>query len=170
MDANARLQCRQDKQQLWQQLAMAKTGPKKAQADKVKSKMADESLDQETMQAAAALVLEQDRKRKRRAEIRARKRHRRQRKEQLEAVQRMHHSVEVIKRCMVLIAGVMLVGLVVLVWTIVKVKNDVAVIERQVDHVRESLRHPMQSLGSTFGRELDQKLNAALGIQDQDEQ
>ena len=33
----------------------------------------------------------------------------------------------------------------------------------EVEKVRESLRHPMQSLGSTFGAELDAKLNRLIG-------
>ena len=134
-----------------------------------KDKMTNTPKGQDEMQAAAELVLQQERQRKRRAAKRARRLHRKQQQEQLAAVQRMHHSVEVIKRCMIGITAVMVVSLVILLLTINKVKNDVAVIERQVDHVRESLRNPMESLGRTFGKQLDEKLNTALGLQPEQE-
>lgn len=130
-----------------------------------KNNITEAPTGQDEMQSAAALVLQQERQRKRRANVRARRLHRKRQKEQLAAVQRMHYSVEVIKWCMIGIATVMFISLVILIWTIIKVQNDVAVIERQVDHVRESLRHPMESLGRTFGKELDEKLNSVLGPQ-----
>lgn len=115
------------------------------------------------MQAAAALVLERERERKRRVAARARRRQREQQKEHHEAVQRMRRSIEVIKWCVVGIATVMLVGLAISVGVLFRVQSEVSKIERQVDHVRESLRHPMQSLGASFGKELDEKLGSLMG-------
>lgn len=112
--------------------------------------------------AAAALVLERERERERRSAIRERKRRRRQRKQQLEAAKRMRQSVEVIKWSVVGIATVMFVGLMLGVVTLFRVHSEVAQIERQIDLVRESLRRPMESLGASYGKQLDQKLQSLI--------
>ena len=128
-----------------------------------------DSNDIADLKAAAELVLERERRQKLRAEQRARKRQRQQQQEQLAAVQRMLQSIEVIKWCIVGIATVMFLGLVIGIWTLVQVQNEVAEIERQVDHVRESLRHPMESLGQSFGRDLDAKLEQLLGVRSEED-
>ena len=114
------------------------------------------------IQAAAALVLERERERKERAATRARKQRRQRAKEQHFAIKRMLHSIEIIKWCIVGIATVMALGLIAGLITLMSVQSKVAEIERQAEQVREALRHPMQSLGSTFGRELDQKLESLI--------
>lgn len=128
-----------------------------------KEKQQDASGQESDIQAAAALVLERERRRGRMLAVRERRRQRRQRKEQLAAVQRMRQSIEVIKWCIVGIASVMFVGLVIGIVTLMRVQTEVAEIERNVDHVREAMRHPMQSLGASFGEELDEKLQSLIG-------
>lgn len=137
------------------------------------------SQTQAELQAAAKLVLEQEEERVRRAEMRAERRKRRREKEQLAAVKRMHESIEVIKKCMVFIASVMFIGVVLAVWSLFavhdqvekvqaevekvqpqveKVINEVTDVVDEVGRVREALRNPLQSMGSAFGAELDSKL------------
>lgn len=139
---------------------------------------------QAELKAAAELVLEKEQRRVRRAEMRAvRRRHKRE-KEQLAAVQRMQQSIEVMKWCIIGIASVMFAGIVLAIWTlssvhseIVKVQTEVQKFQPQVEKivnqvtdavdevekVRESLRNPMQSIGSAFGAELDAKLKNYVG-------
>ncbi len=82
----------------------------------------------------------------------------------------MRQSVEVIKWCIVGIATIMLIGIIIAIWTlsavnreVEKVQGRVSEIKMEVERVRESLRNPMQSVGSAFGKELDTKLKTYLG-------
>ena len=82
----------------------------------------------------------------------------------------MQQSVEVIKWCIVGIATIMLTGIIVAIWTlsavnreVEKVQGHVSEIQMEVERVRESLRHPMESVGNAFGKELDTKLKSYLG-------
>lgn len=124
--------------------------------------------DKDTL-AAAAKVLDRERKRKRRAKVRARKEQRRRELAQHAAVLQIQRSIEVVKWCLVSISTVMLLGIVLGVWTLIAVHDEVervqayvADIQEQVDNVKVSLQHPMEAVGGMFGRELDQKLNRLL--------
>ena len=122
------------------------------------------------LRAAAALVVEKERKRRKRAAKRARRRKQQREKEQLAAVHRMRQSVEVIKWCIVGIAAIMLIGIIIAIWTlsalnkeVEKVQGYVSEVQTEVERVRDALRNPMQSVGSAFGKELDDKLKSYLG-------
>ena len=144
----------------------------------------NDSLTQDEMQSAAEMVLERERKRKRRAAVRERRRQAQREKEQLAAVQRMHTSIEVIKWCIVGITTVMVLGILLAIWTLVQVRGEVTKVQAEVEKVqphverivgevtdivdevekvRESLRHPMETVGMMFGQELDAKLRALVG-------
>jgi cell division protein FtsL len=121
------------------------------------------------LQAAAALVLEREEERKRLAKIRARRRRRRREREQEASIKRMHQSIEIIKWCMISISTIMVISIIIAIWALIQVRAEVekvngyvADIERQVDHVKESLNHPLESIGGMFGRELDSKIDSFL--------
>ena len=139
---------------------------------------------QQEMKAAAELVLGKEEKRIRRAEMRARRQRRKREKEQLAAVQRMQQSIELMKWCIVSITAIMFLGIVLAIWTLSAVHDEVVKVQSEVDKirpdvervinevnevvdevekVREALRNPMQSIGSAFGAELDAKLNNFMG-------
>ena len=136
------------------------------------------------LQAAASLVLEKEEKRQRRASRREKRQKRQREKEQLAAVQRMRQSIEVMKWCIIGITTIMFLGIVVAIWTlsavhaeVVKVQSEVEKVQpkiekivneltdvvSEVERVRESLRNPMQSIGTAFGKELDAKLQSFIG-------
>jgi regulator of replication initiation timing len=136
------------------------------------------------LQAAAALVLEREENRLARLEKRRQRQTRQREKAQLAAVHRMQQSIEVMKWCIVGITTIMFLGIVIAVWTlsalhdqVVKVQGDVekvrphveqiieevALVADEVERVREALRNPMQSIGSAFGAELDAKLQNYMG-------
>jgi ElaB/YqjD/DUF883 family membrane-anchored ribosome-binding protein len=140
---------------------------------------------QQELKAAAELVLEKEEKRIRRAEMRARRQRRKREKEQLAAVHQMQQSIEVMKWCIVGIATVMFVGIILAIWTlsavhdeVVKVQTDVELVRPQVENVinevtavakevgrvREALHNPMQSMGGLIGRELDQKIQSLMNL------
>jgi cell division protein FtsL len=147
----------------------------------------EESADVD-LHAAAELVLERDATRRKRNAARARRRQRQREKEQLAAVQRMRQSIEVMKWCMVSITIVMFLGILIAIWTLTSLNSELGKVhdevekarpqvERvitevnevvdQVQRVRETLNNPMQSIGSAFGRELDQKLQNYLNQRSQ---
>ena len=136
-----------------------------------------------SLQAAVELVLKRDAERKKRKAARALRRQRRREKEQLAAVQRMQQSIEVMKWCIVMITTVMFLGILITIWTLTSLNSELAKVQDeveqarpqveriitevnevvdQVQRVREALNNPMQSIGSAFGRELDQKLQNFL--------
>jgi regulator of replication initiation timing len=136
------------------------------------------------LQAAAALVLEREEKRQERLEKRRQRQARQREKAQLAAVHRMQQSIEVMKWCIVSITTIMFLGIVIAVWTlsavhdeVVKVQADVekvrpqveriieevTVVAVEVERVREALRNPLQSIGNAFGAELDAKLQNFMG-------
>ena len=131
------------------------------------------------MQAAAALVLEKEMKRKERAKARARRQRRKREKEQLAAVQSMQESLILMKRCIVGILTIMLVGIVLAIWFLSAVHTEVEKVQPKIENivdevtgvvdevkrVQDSLRNPMQSIGGAFGRELDQKLQNLMGME-----
>lgn len=142
------------------------------------------SATQSELQAAAELVLEKEEKRLRRAEMRAKRQRRKREKEQLAAVQRMQQSIEVMKWCIASITAIMFLGIVLAIWTlsalhneVVRVQSDVEKVRPQVERVidevnqvvdevervREALHNPMESIGSAFGAELDAKLKNFMG-------
>lgn len=121
------------------------------------------------MVAAAAKVLDRERKRKRRARAQARKERQQRELAQHAAVLQIQRSIEVVKWCLVSISSVMLLGIILGVWTLISVHDEVervqayvADIQRQVDQVKVSLQNPMEAVGGMFGRELDQKLDSLL--------
>lgn len=136
------------------------------------------------VQAAAEMVLAKERKRKRRAKARERRQLHERALAQAAAVEQMQNSIETMKKCIVAITTIMFLGIVIAVWTlwalhsqVVKVQAEVEKVQPQVEKiigevtdivdevekVREALRNPMQSIGSAFGRQLDEKLEAYLG-------
>lgn len=136
------------------------------------------------LQSASELVLERERKRKRRAKARARRQQQKRERDQLAAVERMQQSIEVIKWCIVGIATVIFLGIVLGVWTLIKVQGEVAKVQAEVEKaqpqveriinevteivdevekVREKLHNPMQSIGAAFGKELDDKIKLYVG-------
>lgn len=121
----------------------------------------DKSPDQVGVEAAE-LILERERRRRERKKAKAARERRKREAEQLAAVQRMQQSIEIIKWCIVGIATVMFLGLCIGIFTLVQVQREVSEIERQVDHVKERLSHPLESIGGMFGRELDSKLESLI--------
>lgn len=125
--------------------------------------------DEPGMEKAAELILRKEKKRIRREKKRRRKeaelaeqRRREQEEAQLLLLKKMQQSIEVIKWCIVGIAAVMFLGIAIGIYTLIQVQSKVSEIERQVDHVKESLSHPLESMGGMFGRELDSKLDQFL--------
>lgn len=144
------------------------------------------SAEQTDLQAAAALVLEREEKRKHRLERRRQAQARKREKEQLAAVHRMQQSIEVMKWCIASITAIMFVGIVIAIWTLSSLHAEVVKVQAEVEEfrpgvervvvevnefvdqvalVRESLRNPMQSVGTAFGKQLDEKLQNYLGNQ-----
>lgn len=136
------------------------------------------------VQAAAAMVLEREEKRIERLEKRRQRQARQREKAQLTAVHRMQQSIEIIKWCIVGITSIMFLGIVIAVWTLLalrvevekvqgeiekiqpkieKIVTEVNDVVDEVERVRESLKNPMQSIGSAFGNELDAKLQDFMG-------
>jgi len=140
--------------------------------------------EQSDLQAAADLVLEREEIRLRRLEKRRQRQARQREKDQLAAVHRMQTSIEVMKWCIVGIATIMFLGIVIAIWTLSAVHDEVVRVQAEVEEVRPvvervisevndvvdgveklkvSLQNPMQSIGSAFGKELDAKLQSYMG-------
>ena len=136
------------------------------------------------MQAAAALVLEREEERQTRLEKRRQRQTRQREKQQLAAVHRMQQSIEVMKWCIVGITTIMFLGIVTAIWTlsalntevekikaevekvqpeVERIVGEVASVVDEVERVRDALHNPMQSIGTAFGKELDDKLQNFMG-------
>ena len=136
------------------------------------------------VQAAAELVLEREAERLARLEKRRQRQARQREKQQLAAVRRMQESIEVMKWCIVGIAGIMFLGVILAIWTlsalnkevehikaevervqpeIEEIVGEVAGVANEVGRVREALHNPMQSIGNAFGKELDAKMQNFMG-------
>jgi hypothetical protein len=112
----------------------------------------------------------QDRKERRRA----RRRLRRRRKEMEMSVSQLTSSIEVIKWCIVGITFVMFLSLVILIAVVLeiqseaeRIKFEVQRIQREAEGLREKIRHPLESLGSTMGRRVEGNLRDYLGIEEE---
>ncbi len=129
------------------------------------------------------MVLEKEQKRKERAVRRAHRRSQQREKDQLAAIRRMQDSIELMKKCIVVITTIRVLGVVTAIWTlfalntevekiqaeiekaqpqIERIIGEVAIVVDEVERVRESLKNPMQSIGSAFGKELDMKLQSFM--------
>ena len=138
------------------------------------------------LQAAANMVLQRERQRKRRRARRQKRRARRREKGQFIAMQRMHQSIEVMKWCMVSITAIMFLGILIAIGTLSALHTELEKVNQEVEkfrpdveqvvaevkdvvqemgQIREAVRNPMQSIGSAFGAELDQKLKNYLDLQ-----
>lgn len=99
---------------------------------------------------------------------RRRRRHRktRQRREQMEtSVNKLAHSIEVIKWCIISITTVMAIALVVVIMVVLEVereaeriKGEVEQIKQEAEVIREKIRHPFETLGGNLGRRLENML------------
>lgn len=102
---------------------------------------------------------------------RNRRRRIKQRRKQVdERIGKMTQSIEVIKWCIVGITSVMAISLVVLIMIVMEVereaeriKGEVQIIQREAELIREKIRHPLQSLGSSLGRQLEESVFGGLG-------
>ncbi len=128
---------------------------------------------QDSTQDAAEVILEYERKRKRRARVRARRSRREAEKQHHAAMERMLHSIEVIKWCVLSISSVMVISLIVglIVLNSVKnevqrVKSEVEDIQREAELIREKIRHPLETIGGTLGRRLENNISGYLSGDD----
>ena len=117
---------------------------------------------------AAAIILAQERRRKRQVRRQRRAAERRHHA----AMDRMRQSIEVIKVCVLIMSAVMLVSLVVGLFVLNEVENEVerikaevSNIQREAELIRDKIRHPLETLGSSLGRGMDTSFREKLGIE-----
>ncbi len=101
-----------------------------------------------------------------------RKRIKRRHKERDAHIGQMLRSIETIKWCIIGIVSVMFLALMVLIVVVIQVKSEVAKvnaeaekimvrvheIQEEAEKIREKIRHPLETLGGTLGRQLEQRL------------
>jgi len=116
---------------------------------------------------------------------RKRRRRLRDRREEMQAsMDKLAHSIEVIKWCIVGIATSIVIALLVLILVVMGIQNEaerikgevqqirgeaetiVREIEREANAIRDKLQNPMRSLGGALGSELDKKISDAMGLDD----
>lgn len=133
-------------------------------------KSKNKSMDTRELSQAVSLLLEQE-------EIRAaqerrktrRRRHRRQAKMEASVV-KLTQSIEIVKWCIISITTVMVISLVILVLVVMEVereaeriKGEVQAIQRDAEMIRDKIRHPLETLGGTLGRRLEDRIGGVLG-------
>ena len=89
----------------------------------------------------------------------------------------MLKSIETIKWCILGIVTTMFLALAVLIAVVMQVKSEVErvkleaekIIEQvneikdEAERIREKIRHPLEALGGTLGRQLDAELETLIG-------
>jgi hypothetical protein len=118
------------------------------------------------MQAAAELVLQQEELRQQKVRKRAKRRRRERRQAESKAIKKMHHSIEVIKWCIVGICTVWVISFIISIVVLVKVHGRVIEIEGQVNRIRHVMDNPFASAGARFGEKFDDKLKDYFQIAD----
>ena len=122
---------------------------------------------------AVGKLLEREEAREAQRRRRTRNRIRRRRKDMESSVSQLMHSVEVIKWCIVGITSVIVLTFVVLVFVVLGIKNEMAMvnaevqrIQREAEKIRDKIRHPLESVGASLGRRLEGNLSEYLGEDD----
>ncbi len=133
---------------------------------------------------AVSLLLEREETRVAQQRRKNRRRVRRRREEMQDSVDKLTHSIEVIKWCIVGIATVMAISLVILVLVVWQIGNEaqrikgeveqikgeaetiVRQIEDEADKIRDKIQHPLRSIGGALGGQLEQKIGDALGLEE----
>jgi hypothetical protein len=138
--------------------------------------MENESKTMNTKELSEAVcrLLDREEAQEQKQRRRARRRVRRRRKEMEMSVSQLAHSIEVIKWCIVGITVVMIISLVILIAVVVeihseaeRIKVEVQKIQREAEGIRDKIRHPLESLGSTMGRRLEGNVRDYLGIEEE---
>ncbi len=112
-------------------------------------------------EAEAVLAREEGRKQERRRLNR--KRRRDERKLELQATRDMRNYLFLIQWCVFVTSIITVITFIAAIWMLVSVQREVTVIQGEVNRIRESLRHPLQTAGGLIGKELDAKLNSLIG-------
>ena len=114
---------------------------------------------------AVRLLLDREEERAERKRRRAGRRARRKQQETEAGIARLARSIETIKWCVLTISAVMTIGLVIGITVVIEVereaeriKEKVESIEREAEMIREKIRHPLETLGGTLGRQLDSRI------------
>jgi predicted RND superfamily exporter protein len=115
----------------------------------------------ELTQAVSRLLESEERRESQRRKRQRRKA--RERREQLDAsIQKLAHSIEVIKWCIISITTVMVLALLVVIMVVMEVereaeriKGEVEQIKQEAVMIRDKIRHPFETLGSNLGRRLE---------------
>lgn len=134
---------------------------------------------------AVSLLLEREEARIAQERRKNRRRVRRRRQEMHASMEKLAHSIEIIKWSIVGIATVMAISLVILVIVVWQIGNEaqrikgeveqikveaesiVHQIEDEADKIRDKIHHPLRSIGGALGGQLDQKISGVLGIGDE---
>lgn len=130
----------------------------------------EKTMNTKELTHAVGLLLERQESRDQQQRLRARKRIRRRRKEMEASVSQLAYSIEVIKWCIVGITTVMVLSLIILIFVVLGVKDEVEKvntevqrIQREAEAIRDKIRHPLETLGATMGRRLEGSLGDYLG-------
>lgn len=134
--------------------------------------------------SAVSLLLEREETRVAQQRRKQRRSVRRRREEMKLSVDKLIHSIEVIKVCIVGIASVMAVSLLILVAVVWQIGNEaerikgeveqikgeaeaiVQQIEHEADLIRDKIQHPLRSIGGALGGQLESKIGSALGLEE----
>ena len=123
-------------------------------AEEIKN-TAEDSTD---LQAAAELIVQKEQRRQQRIKSRAK----RQQREDRKSVERMHHSIETMKWCLVSICAVWVISFIIGIVILYKVNNKAHEIEGQVAKIRHTLEHPFENAGKNLGGRFDKELREIL--------
>ena len=137
--------------------------------------------------AAVSLLLKREETRaaqeRRQARRRVRRKVRDRRQETKESLEKLTHSIEVIKWCIISITAVMAISLLVLVTVVWQIGNEaqringeveeikgeakviVQQIQDQAEKIRDKIQNPLRSIGGALGGQLDEKIGGALGLE-----
>lgn len=125
---------------------------------------------------AVSQLLERDERRAEEERRKARRRIRDRHRKTHDSIAQLTKSIEIIKWCIVSITGVMVVSLVIMIMIVMEVereaeriKGEVQRIQRQAEMIREKMRHPLETLGGTLGRQLESNIGGFLEADKGDE-
>jgi hypothetical protein len=133
--------------------------------------MSDETtpMDSEQLTQAVICLMEKDEARANNERRKQRRRAQLRRKQREASIQQLAKSVEIMKWCLVGITSVMVLALLVLVLVVVEVEREAEKISAEVQRIqheatliRDKIRHPIQTLGATLGRRVENRIGEGL--------